>query len=75
MTLSDLLGCTTLINDDTRLRLILWDPARCAATAHAYGHWFEDHILKYMEWTVVHFTYWAEPNRLVIRISQKGAKQ
>lgn len=74
MTLHDLISCETLINDDTRLGLILWDPAQCAATAQAYGRWFEDHILKYMEWTVEHFTYWAASNRLVIRISQEGAE-
>ena len=80
MTLYDLISCETLINDDTRLGVIIYDPARGVAIRQVYGQWFEDRILNYVNWTVERFTYFAEQNRFLIRITcpafaQEGATQ
>lgn len=75
MTLLDILNEYPLVKDDTQIGLILWDPETGHAIAQIAGHWFEDHILKYMNHEVIQFMYWAGSNRMLVRISQEGANQ
>lgn len=72
MILYDLISCHPLINDSTDIGLIVYDPERSQAIAQLSGNWFEDRILKYMNYNVEQFMYWAVANRLLARITQEG---
>ena len=66
----DLIGCHTLINDDTSIGIVERDPID-EDFNYAFGHWFEDHILKYSDHRVTFFMCWPESNKLTVRVSKE----
>lgn len=75
MTLHSLLDCYCIINDETRIGIIIKDRTTGRALRQLSGQWFEDHILRCLDYEVERFTYWTERNHMIVTMFEEDSQQ